>query len=200
MSHFKEVRKAFVQSRQENSQLAERLARLEGKLEGMSESKKSAAQETASEEEDPEEWVSQNLYAKGPQAIDERVRKVLSEESAKQRDTQDQYNQEALRLSQKYDDFGDLVPDMKRVYNENPELAVIPGGMEKAYKLAKAERVTSEEAKAAKKAAKEKSTALKAAARMPAASTRTGRETKPTPEDEIRKRTFGTQDTQRVFG
>lgn len=108
-------------------------------------------------EVDPEEWLNNELYVKGPRAINEliagemerqgqllgqalyQVLAPMQQELVTVRSERD-YNRQLKQLSAKYPDLQDHAEEMAGVYDKYPQLALTKDGLEKAYQLAKVQK------------------------------------------------------------
>jgi hypothetical protein len=111
----------------------------------------------STQEVDPEEWLTNELYTKGPKAITELVSTELErqgqllgqalyqvlapmqQEIVKVRSERD-YNRQLSQLSAKYPDLRDHADEIAEVYDKYPQLTLAKDGLEKAYQLAKVQK------------------------------------------------------------
>lgn len=193
---YKELEKKLGKDAEEKAALRKEIEEIRKLITGPKDAKEQK------KEDSPEDWL-ERFYSEGPKLIQHMVSDMLAQHLApiQQFMTQEYYNRQARELAAKYKDFADYVEDMEQIFNEYPEIASHPRGMEIAYRLAKANRLEAELPRAVEKAQEEgKKAALeKQAARMPSSSGRKTEKAK-SPEELIKESIFGGEMPQGIFG
>jgi len=102
---------------------------------------------------EPEEWIEKELYTKGAKAIQEIVNREMEaqgkllgqalynilapmQSEITTARSEREYQKQLKQLQKKYTDLEDYADEMSSVYDKYPVLAMMPNGIEQAYKIA----------------------------------------------------------------
>ena len=213
---YRELRSAYnrrdeeiSQLRQQNQMLMAYLQQLMGSGFQQGQPQQQAPAQAQQQQVDPEQWFEE-LQRKGPEAVREIVNREVERQARELTVGLQQlltplfqhYQMSALRegiqtqlmqVAQKYPDVAQYTDEIEKAARENPNLLLLPNGVEMMYQIAKL-RVMERQNQ------QQQSQVQKKAAQMPSTgASRPGPQ--PTPEDIIRQQVFGVAGSpQGIFG